>query len=90
MLRYRAKVLKVHRTEDLVDVLFIDFGNKACVPSNKLASLAHQYTTVPGAASECQLAFIVPPEDEEWIPDSMRELQVDKWQGEREDCCIRE
>ena len=72
--RYRAKVLKVHRDTGNCDVLFIDYGNQATVST--VASIAHQYSSPAGAASECQLAFIVAPEDEEWAADSMRELGV--------------
>ena len=74
--RYRAKVVKVHKDSDNVDVLFIDYGNQATVSASNTAPLSPQYASVPGAASECQIAFIVPPEDEEWREDSLREVQV--------------
>jgi len=73
---YRAKVLKVHKDSDMLDVLFIDYGNQATVNSSNTAALSPQFASVPGAASECQLAFIVPPEDEDWLEDSLREVQM--------------
>lgn len=66
----------MHKDSDMLDVLFIDYGNQAKVSSSNTAPLSPQFSTVPGAAHECQLAFIVPPEDEDWLEDSLREVQV--------------
>ena len=60
----------------MIDVLFIDYGNQATVSSTGAAPLTPQFSSVPGAAAECQLAFIVPPEDEDWKEDSLKEVQV--------------
>ena len=68
--------MKVHKDSDKVDVLFIDYGNQSTVSSSSTAPLSPQYSSLPGAATECQLAFIVPPEDEDWREDSLREVQV--------------
>ena len=66
----------MHKDSDLVDVLFIDYGNQSTVSSSNTAPLSPQFSSVSGFASECQLAFIVPPEDEDWREDSLREVQV--------------
>lgn len=73
---YRAKITKIHKDTGLIDVLFVDYGNSASVSSSDLAQLNHQFSSLPGAAQECKLAFIIPPEDDDWKQDAMSELQV--------------
>ncbi|XP_023328486.1 staphylococcal nuclease domain-containing protein 1 [Eurytemora carolleeae] len=60
---YRAKVEKVSPTS--VNVLYIDYGNRAEVPKTKVASLPSSFTTPGGFAKGYNLALCSLPGDEE-------------------------
>jgi len=70
---YRARVVNT-KLKDQVEVLFIDYGNSAVVSTSKIGALPSAYASLPGQASFCNLAFIIPPEDDEWLQDANAEF----------------
>jgi len=72
---YRAKVEKVGASE--VQVLYIDYGNRASVPKAKLGSLPASFQTAAAYAKPYSLALCLMPPDED--------LQAQAVQGLKED-----
>ncbi|CAH1253582.1 TDRD6 [Branchiostoma lanceolatum] len=56
---YRAKVIKVEG--DVVEVIFVDYGNSEKVEKSLVKVIKSQFTDLPIQAFQCSLANITPP-----------------------------
>ena len=72
---YRAKVEKIGASE--VQVLYIDYGNRATVPKTKLGTLPGVFHTPGGYAMLFSLALIHLPSDEDNINQGIQALKDD-------------
>merc|ERR1711971_20713 len=72
---YRAKVEKTGASE--VQVLYIDYGNRATVPKTKLGTLPGSFQTPGGYAKLFSLALIHLPADEDNINQGIQALKDD-------------
>jgi len=72
---YRAKVEKIGASE--VQVLYIDYGNRATVPKTKLGTLPGVFHTPGGYAKLFSLALIHLPADEDNINQGIQALKDD-------------
>ena len=72
---YRAKVEKTGASE--VQVLYIDYGNRATVPKTKLGTLPGGFHTPGGYAKLFSLALIHLPSDEDNINQGIQALKDD-------------
>merc|ERR1711887_320022 len=72
---YRAKVEKIGVSD--VQVLYIDYGNRASVPKTKLGSLPASFTAVSGYAKPYSLALTALPQDEELAAQGAQVLKED-------------
>jgi len=72
---YRAKVEKVGPSE--VQVLYIDYGNRASVPKTKLGSLPASFAATPGYARVYSLALTLLPPDEDLQGQAIQALKED-------------
>lgn len=59
--RYRARVEEKLPNNGGYRVLFIDYGNRAAVPADKLRTLDGAHTAIPPQAKEAALAFLRAP-----------------------------
>uniref|UniRef100_A0A1X7UNN1 Staphylococcal nuclease domain-containing protein 1 n=2 Tax=Amphimedon queenslandica TaxID=400682 RepID=A0A1X7UNN1_AMPQE len=71
---YRGLIEKVVSPKE-VQVLFVDFGNRLSVSSDKLALLPPNYTSQPSLAKEYHLACIQLHSDDEWAQEAMSVFQ---------------
>jgi len=72
---YRAKVEKVGATD--VEVLYVDYGNRATVPKTKLGSLPASFQTPGGYAKLYNLALVSLPADEDFSAQGIQGLKED-------------
>jgi len=72
---YRAKVEKIGASD--VQVLYIDYGNRAQVPKAKLASLPATFQTPGGYAKPYSLALAQLPPDEDLTTQGVQALKED-------------
>lgn len=72
---YRAKVEKV--VGDKVNVLYLDYGNRATIPKTNVASLPATFNGLSPFAHEYQLAFVKMPTDEDYASQSLTGLRED-------------
>eukprot|EP00127_Corallochytrium_limacisporum_P002733 Clim_evm42s136 gene=Clim_evmTU42s136 len=70
---YRAKILK--KDGDKCTVLYVDYGNTETVGSDRLAPLPDGCGTLAPCASEQYLAFLVPPEDDDYYAEGLQVLR---------------
>ncbi|XP_076334684.1 staphylococcal nuclease domain-containing protein 1-like isoform X2 [Tachypleus tridentatus] len=72
---YRARVEKV--AGNIVNVFYVDFGNREVTDPTRLAMLPSAYQGVPPAAHEYGLACITMPEDSELLDETRNALIQD-------------
>merc|ERR1719500_2038217 len=72
---YRAKVEKIGVAD--VQVLYIDYGNRASVPKTKLGSLPATFQTPGGYAKPYSLALTMLPPDEDLTAQGVQGLKED-------------
>eukprot|EP00092_Neocalanus_flemingeri_P012907 GFUD01013906.1.p1 GENE.GFUD01013906.1~~GFUD01013906.1.p1 ORF type:complete len:911 (-),score=260.11 GFUD01013906.1:493-3225(-) len=72
---YRGKVEKIGAND--VQVLYIDYGNRASVPKAKLGSLPATFQTPGGYAKPYSLALVVLPPDEDLTAQGVQGLKED-------------
>jgi len=72
---YRAKVEKIGASD--VQVLYIDYGNRATVPKTKLGSLPATFQTTAGYAKSYGLALTQLPPDEDLTAQGVQGLRED-------------
>merc|ERR1711881_588333 len=72
---YRAKVEKIGVSD--VQVLYIDYGNRASVPKSKLGSLPATFQTQSGYAKPYSLALTQLPPDEDLTAQAVQGIKED-------------
>ncbi|XP_064594560.1 RING finger protein 17-like [Liolophura sinensis] len=63
----RARVVD-HPQKRMVQVQYVDFGNTGIVPALNLKKLLDRFLYLPTFAIHCQLADVIPVEEEGWTP----------------------
>merc|ERR1712042_285364 len=72
---YRAKIEKIGVSD--VQVLYIDYGNRASVPKSKLGSLPATFQTQSGYAKPYSLALTQLPPDEDLTAQAVQGIKED-------------
>ncbi|XP_053721681.1 tudor domain-containing protein 1 isoform X2 [Synchiropus splendidus] len=57
---YRGQVLSLDEEQKMVEILYIDFGNKENVPVNRIRALCPNMAKFSPCATECYVAGVVP------------------------------
>ena len=71
---YRARVLKI-LSPDLVEVYYVDYGNKSRVPVSSLRRIELSNMILPAQAIRCRLANVRPVEFDRWSPGSANKMK---------------
>ena len=67
---YRAKVMGFK--EDKIEVSFIDYGNRDCVPFTSLRPLPPELVAIPALAVNCSLKYVKPLFESGWSKEASK------------------